>query len=72
MLEQRGFAEIESPDMTALGRGEPISTHTARLPAGIIAYEALRSTASAPAETARYDEILEALRSQPPPRVPPK
>ena len=67
VLEQRGFAEIERPDMSALGRGEPIATHSARLPAGIIAYEALLGAAETIAETARYNEILEALRTQPPP-----
>ena len=67
VLEQRGFAEIEKPDMSALGRGEPVATHYARLPAGIFAYEALLASAETIAETARYNEILEALRSQPPP-----
>ena len=67
VLEQRGFAEIERPDMSALGRGEPIATHNARLPAGIIAYEALLGAAETIAETTRYNEILEALRTQPPP-----
>ena len=67
VLEQRGFAEIERPDMSALGRGEPIATHYARLPAGIFAYEALLTSATTIAETARYNAILEALRSQPPP-----
>ena len=67
VLEQRGFAEIERPDMSALGRGEPITTHFARLPASIFAYEALLGSAATIAETARYNEILEALRSQPPP-----
>ena len=53
--------------MSALGRGEPVATHYARLPAGIFAYEALLASAETIAETARYNEILEALRSQPPP-----
>lgn len=38
VLERSGFAEIESPDLSALGRGLPIATHAARLPAAIIAY----------------------------------
>ena len=69
VLEQRGFAEIERPDMSALGRGEPVATHYARLPAGIFAYEALLGSAETIAETARYNEILEAMRTQPPPTV---
>ena len=68
VLEQRGFAEVEKPDMSALGRGEPISTHYARLPSAIFAYEALLQSSSATiAQTALYNQILEALRSQPPP-----
>ena len=65
----RGFAEVERPDMSALGRGEPITTHFARLPAAIIAYEALLGSAATLAETARFNDILNALRSQPPPRA---
>lgn len=51
-----GFSEIEFPDLTALGRGEPIVTHRARLPAAIVACDARGNTA-----------LAEALRQQPPP-----
>ena len=39
-FERFGFAEIEFPDLTALGRGEPIVTHRARLSAAILACDA--------------------------------
>ena len=55
-FERFGFAEIEFPDLTALGRGEPIVTHRARLSAAILACDARGCT-----------ELAEALRSQPPP-----
>jgi hypothetical protein len=55
-FERFGFAEIEFPDLTALGRGEPIVTHRARLSAAILACDARGSAA-----------LAEALRSQPPP-----
>jgi len=47
ILERRGFAEIEAPDLSALGRGLPISTHAARLPAAIVAYTHRRQTLDA-------------------------
>jgi len=70
VLEMRGFAEVEKVDMAALGRGEPIATHSARLPAAIVAYDALlvAETAS-PADRTVYTEILELLRKQPPPGI---
>jgi hypothetical protein len=37
VLESRGFAEVDAPDFTAIGRGERIATHAARLPAAIFA-----------------------------------
>ena len=55
-FERFGFAEIEFPDLTALGRGEPIVTHRARLSAAILACDARGSA-----------ELAGALRSQPPP-----
>ena len=55
-FERFGFAEIEFPDLTALGRGEPIVTHRARLSAAILACDARGCT-----------ELAEELRSQPPP-----
>ena len=55
-FERFGFAEIEFPDLTALGRSEPIVTHRARLSAAILACDARGSAA-----------LAEALRSQPPP-----
>ena len=70
VLELRGFAEVDKPDMSALGRGEPIATHSARLPATIVAYDALlvAETAS-PTDRAVYSEILELLRKQAPPGI---
>ena len=55
-FERFGFAEIEFPDLTALGRGEPIVTHRARLSAAILACDARGSAA-----------LAEELRRQPPP-----
>ena len=55
-FEHFGFAEIEFPDLTALGRGEPIVTHRARLSAAILACDARGSAA-----------LAEDLRRQPPP-----
>jgi hypothetical protein len=55
-FERFGFAEIEFPDLTALGRGEPIVTHRARLSAAILACDARGNTA-----------LAEELRRQPPP-----
>ena len=60
-FERYGFAEVEAPDLTALGRGEPIVTHEARLPAAIIALD--RAAAASP----RAAALATALRSQPPP-----
>ena len=48
-FERFGFAEIEFPDLTALGRGEPIVTHRARLSAAILACDARGSAALAEA-----------------------
>ncbi len=55
-FERFGFAEIEFPDLTALGRSEPIVTHRARLSAAILACDARGSAA-----------LAEELRRQPPP-----
>ena len=55
-FERFGFAEIEFPDLTALGRSEPIVTHRARLSAAILACDARGSA-----------ELAGALRQQPPP-----
>lgn len=65
VFERRGFAEIENPDMTALSRGEPISSHSARLPAAIVAFTH-RSTLGdgSPAAAAMAEEILQKLREQ--------
>ena len=60
-LESFGFAEIEFPDLTALGRDAAIETHAARLPAAILAFDAL--AAASPAAAA----VAETLRAQPPP-----
>ena len=71
LLVSRGFALIDDPDFTALGRGELIATHRARLPASIIAYQ--RRAASDPTEDvldrSMAEELLAALRDQPEPGV---
>ncbi|KAL1528409.1 hypothetical protein AB1Y20_009758 [Prymnesium parvum] len=69
LLEKRGFAEVEKPDFTALGRGEPIATHQARLPAACVAFSYLISQADglSPTTLASMQSILDALRQQPPP-----
>ncbi len=65
-----GFAELDAPDLTALGRGQPILTHRARLPSVILALQArLARTDDAltPEDRAAGDALLEALRGQAPP-----
>ncbi|KAJ1462129.1 hypothetical protein M885DRAFT_506232 [Pelagophyceae sp. CCMP2097] len=69
-FESRGFAEIEDPDLTAMGRGTPIATHRARLSATTFAFSTLlerSSAASGLVEERRAARILELLRRQPPP-----
>jgi len=70
VLEQRGFAEITSPDFSCLARGEPIATHEARLPAACIAYERMAGSGGVGAlhDTYLYERILSALRDQSDPR----
>ena len=68
VLERRGFYEIENPDLTALARGEPIVTHSARLPAAILAFTVLAERADHASYAQRARTLLEQLRSQPPPR----
>ena len=61
-----GFAELDAPDLTALGRGQPILTHRARLPRAVVAYESLLSSPTASAdERERYRAVLWALRRLP-------
>eukprot|EP00966_Prymnesium_polylepis_P128030 2960913-Prymnesium_polylepis.1 len=69
MLSSRGFAELEKPDLSALGRGEPIATHRARLPAACLAYNFRLSNPNglSVADLAATQSLLDALRSQPPP-----
>jgi hypothetical protein len=66
VLERCGFAEIESPDLSALGRGLPIATHSARLPAAIIAYTHRQQTLQpgAAAEAHLVGDLLGMLRAQ--------
>jgi hypothetical protein len=66
VLERSGFAEIESPDLSALGRGLPIATHAARLPAAIVAYTHRQQTIRpGPAgEAVLVDDLLRRLREQ--------
>lgn len=68
LLERRGFSEIEKVDFSAMGRGEPIATHSARLPAAVLAYSCrLDAADSDPFDRRMVEEILAALRSQAPP-----
>ena len=60
-FESFGFAELDFPDLTALGRGDAIETHAARLPAAILAFDA-RAAASPVAA-----DLAATLRRQPPP-----
>eukprot|EP00967_Tisochrysis_lutea_P077738 scaffold105638_cov32-Tisochrysis_lutea.AAC.3 len=68
VLERRGFAEIEFPDMSAMGRGLPISTHAARLPAAIVSYTHRQQTqtldVSAFNQARLIENILKRLREQ--------
>ncbi|KAL3917419.1 MAG: hypothetical protein SGPRY_006412 [Prymnesium sp.] len=70
ILEKRGFVEIEKPDFGALGRGEPIATHQARLPAACVAYDYLLNSGSGLSlmDLSSYQNILDELRASPPPK----
>ena len=73
LLESRGFSELEAPDLTALGRGAPITTHAARLPASILAYTVRSSQMEAGklrasrSDTELVGDLLEGMRRQTPP-----
>ena len=71
VLTARGFLEIEKPDFTALGRGEPIETHRVRLPACILAYESLWTQAGSDdvLDLALAASVLSSLRQQPTPKM---
>lgn len=70
ILERRGFIPEEKPDFKALGRGDPIATHRARLPAACLAYSYLLNNPSSmsPMDLVSIQSILETLRAQPPPK----
>ena len=63
-FERRGFAKASTESVAQDG----VITHQARLPSAILAYGALLSDSAASRdERAMYEEILRALRCQPPP-----
>lgn len=73
VLRTYGFAEFETDqvDFAALGRGEAIATHCARLPAAILAVERRASTAEDLLDRANAESLLELLRAQPEPKEKP-
>lgn len=49
-LTSRGFKPIDEPDFTAMARGEPIATHTARLPSALMAAKARAAKVDEPTD----------------------
>jgi hypothetical protein len=66
VYESRGFMEAE-PDFTALGRGEALTTHRARLPAAIVAVKAQISNCDDVLDRALAESVLSKLEEQPDP-----
>jgi len=68
VLSSRGFAELDAPDFSALGRNDPISTHVARLPAAIVATERrVQQVCPDVLDQAMAESLLSAMRRQPEP-----
>lgn len=70
-LVSRGFVAIAKPDFTALGRGEPILTHAARLPNALLAAKARAAQAELTSLDKQHaDRLVAALQALQPPPVP--
>ena len=69
VLASRGFSELEDSaiDFAALGRGEAIASHRARLPAAVVAFERRAQGCEDLLDRAMAQELLDAMRAQPGP-----
>ena len=64
VYESRGFTEAK-PDFTALGRGEPITTHRVLLPTAIVAAKDQLSKCDDALDRALAESVLAKLEEQP-------
>ena len=65
ILASRGFAEAEEVDFAALGRGDALVTHRARLPSAIVAFERRAQTCEDVLDGAMAQRLVDRLRQQP-------
>ena len=67
VLVQRGFMELDTVDFTAKARGEPLATHSARLPSALLSAKARAAQPGTEMDQAHLEGLVEALRSLEPP-----